>query len=158
PILLLAVLLCGSAPLHARHPNQRGPAAASPALSNLSYLGGSGDDQATAIATDSTGNVYVAGFTTSSNFPTAAAAQGAPAGFSDAFVTKLNPSGKLVYSTYLGGSGQDNATSIAVDAAGNAYVAGFTSSANFPTKNPVQRNLKGQGNAFVAKFDPSGAL
>src|SRR5262249_61630971 len=74
PILLFAVPLCGSAPLHARHPNPPGPAAASPALSNLSYLGGSGDDQATAIATDSTGNVYVAGFTTSSNFPTAAAA------------------------------------------------------------------------------------
>src|SRR5262249_44463852 len=133
-------------------------AATGSAISNLSYLGGSGDDQGTAITTDPAGNVYVTGVTTSSNFPTSAAAQGALGGRGDAFITKFSPAGKLVYSTYLGGSAQDNATAIAVDPAGNAYVAGFTSSVNFPTKNPAQQSLKGQVNAFVAKLDPSGSL
>jgi uncharacterized repeat protein (TIGR01451 family) len=96
------------------------------------YLGGDGSDTATGIALDTAGNAYVSGWTTSSNFPTTAgAAQPAPADnyTTDAFVTKLNPSGSaLVYSTYLGGTHSDKAAGIAVDADGAAYVVGTTNS------------------------------
>src|SRR5215470_16498427 len=63
----------------------------------------------------------------------------------------------LVYSTYLGGSGDDSGNGIAVDASGNAYVAGKTGSINFPTKNPLQPASGGGDDAFVAKLDPSGS-
>ncbi|MGH7455164.1 MAG: SBBP repeat-containing protein, partial [bacterium] len=76
----------------------------------------------------------------------------------DAFVTKLDPSGSaLIYSTYLGGSGDDGSRSIAVDASGNAYVSGFTSSADFDTVNAVQDTLGGDQDAFVAKLNPPGS-
>jgi hypothetical protein len=135
------------------------PLTTGPALSYLTYLGGSGGDEGTAIAADSAGNAYVAGSTSSPNFPTMNASQASLAGGQqDAFVCKLGPSGNLIYSTYLGGSGQDNATAIAVDSAGNAYVAGFTDSPNFPVKNAFQPSLKGRLNAFLTKFDPAGSV
>jgi hypothetical protein len=159
PIFAAVGLISGStASLLARGPERPGPSGTSTALSYLTYLGGNADDQGTAIATDSAGNTYVAGLTTSSNFPVAAALQGAEAGKGDAFVAKFSPAGKLVYSTYLGGSGQDNATAIAVDSGGDAYVAGFTSSPDFPVKNAMQRSRKGSVNAFVAKLDATGSL
>jgi hypothetical protein len=139
------------------------------------FLGGSGSDQANGIAVDLAGNAYVVGLTTSVDFPTAAPFQATnhainPTGFaSNAFVTKLNAAGSaLVYSTYLGGGGgsdnvtHDSATAIAVDSAGNAYVAGRTASTDFPTVNPFQATYKGggspliAGNAFVTKFNASG--
>lgn len=135
------------------------PALAGAPPSFSTYLGGSGDDEANAIAVDSAGNTYLAGFTDSADFPTTNALQAAFGGGSqDAFVTKLDPSGAVVYSTYLGGSGQDNAGGIAVDAAGNAYVAGFTGSTDFPTRNARQSANAGRFNAFVAQLDPSGRL
>jgi hypothetical protein len=135
------------------------PLMVGPALSYLTYLGGSGGDQGTAIATDSAGNAYLAGSTSSPNFPTMNASQASFAGGKqDAFVCKLGPSRNLIYSTYLGGSGQDNATAIAVDSAGNAYVAGFTDSPNFPVKNALQPSLKGKLNAFLTKLDQAGSV
>src|SRR4029079_7687148 len=130
------------------------------ALVFSTYLGGSGDDYAPpyggGIARDGAGNVYVSGKTSSTNFPTANPAQvsygGGP---SDAYATKLNASGTaLAYSTYLGGSGAEdlNVPLIAVDAAGNAYVTGATSSTNFPTANPFQPANAGSFDAFVAKI------
>jgi hypothetical protein len=106
------------------------------------------------------GHAYVAGSTSSTDFPTMNALQPIYGGAYDAFVTKLNPAGSaLVYSTYLGGSGYDIGTSIAVDGSGNAYVAGFTSSTDFPTKNPLQPAFGGEYDAFVAKiFEPKGEL
>src|SRR4029077_13158286 len=81
--------------------------------------------------------------------------QAANAGVSDAFVTKLSPTGSaLVYSTYLGGSGNDGAAGIALDSARNAYVTGNTFSTNFPTKNPLQAANAGGYDAFVAKIGP----
>ena len=79
------------------------------------------------------------GYTQSANFPTANPLQaGYGGGYSDAFLAKINaPGSALVYSTYLGGSGQDSGDGIAVDCSGNAYLAGFTTSANFPTANPL---------------------
>ena len=73
----------------------------------------------------------------------------------DAFVTKLNPLGSaLVYSTYLGGSGNDLGIGIAVDSSGNAYVTGETDSTNFPTASPFQAALSGSFDAFVTKLNP----
>ena len=123
------------------------------------YLGGSGDDQGFGIAVDSLGNAYVTGFTTSTDFPTKNPLQTAKALGKDVFVTKINAAGSaLVYSTYLGGSGRDWGNGIAVDAAGNAYVTGFTGSTDFPTMNPLQpASGGGQTDAFVSKINPSGS-
>jgi hypothetical protein len=125
------------------------------------YLGGNSYDQANGIAVDSlpTPNVYVIGVTASGNFPTTAGAfQTTLAGPNDAVVTKVNPTGTgLVYSTYLGGSSQDIGRSIAVDAAGNAYVAGHTQSIDFPiTVGAFQTALAGGWDAVVTKVNPTG--
>ncbi len=136
------------------------PLVIDPVLSYSTYLGGTGSDKGTAIAVDATGAAYVTGNTTSPNFPTRQALQnGYGGGYSgDAFVTKLTPGGSaLVYSTYLGGSGDDTGSGIAVDAAGDAYVAGTTASTDFPTKNALQAANAGGRDAFVAKLSPSGS-
>ncbi len=128
------------------------------ALVYSTYLGGSTSDYGSAIAVDSSGNAYVAGYTGSSNFPTANPLQANLRGYQNAFVAKLNAAGSaLVYSTYLGGSLYDSGYAIAVDSSGNAYVAGGTNSVNFPTANPLQANLTGYQNAFVAKLNPAGS-
>jgi hypothetical protein len=117
------------------------------------YLGGSSEDWGTSIAVDAAGNAYVAGGTSSSNFPVKNPYQSKRRGSSDAFVTKLNASGSaLLYSTYLGGSSDDNSYGMAV-AAGGAYVTGWTNSFNFPTKNPAQPTKQGPWDAFVTKID-----
>jgi hypothetical protein len=133
--------------------------AAGSALLYSTYLGGSDFDWGRDIAVDAAGNAYVSGPTHSTDFPTAHPMQPAyGGGFSDAFVAKLNAAGSaLVYSTYLGGSDYDVSGGIAVDAAGNAYVTGGTSSTNFPTANPLQPALDGNGDAFVAKLNAAGS-
>jgi photosystem II stability/assembly factor-like uncharacterized protein len=125
-------------------------------LGYFTYLGGEGSDIGNGIATDSSGNAYVTGLTTSASFPIANAIQsfnGGAAG--DAFVTKVNSAGSaLIYSTFLGGSDVDGGRGIAVDATGNAYVAGFTSSSDFPltpgslkSKSPFFKTIDG-GNSW----------
>ena len=117
------------------------------------YLGGNQTDFGNGIAVDASGEAYVTGYTASSNFPTANAAQGTYGGGGDAFFTRLNANGTgLVYSTYVGGSGGEQGNAIAVDAAGNAYIAGFTASADFPTLSPLQATNAGGNDAFVTKF------
>jgi hypothetical protein len=133
-----------------------------PVLTYSTYLGGSGfDDQGLGIAVDTAGSAYVAGFTDSTGFPTTAGAfQPTPGGFgfSDAFVTKLDPTGAaLVYSTYLGGAGFDEILGITVDAAGNAYVTGDTGSSNFPTTAGAFQPTSGGSSAFVTKLNATGA-
>jgi hypothetical protein len=135
------------------------------ALVYSTYLGGSGDDVSDSIVVDSSGNAYIAGVTTSNDFPTTPGAfqticSGNNCGtWSDAFVAKLNPSGSApVYSTYLGGSGADAVSCIAVDSAGNAYVVGTTTSNDFPTMNPLQPTFGGgYQDAFVTKLNVSGS-
>ena len=131
--------------------------AAGNALVYSTYLGGSGKDAGYAVAVDSSGNAYLTGATTSSNFPTANAIQAAKASFTDAYVMKLNAAGSaLVYSTYLGGNNTDAGQGIAVDPAGNAYVVGYTYATNFPTANAVQPARGGSQDAFVTKYNADG--
>jgi hypothetical protein len=122
------------------------------------YFGASGMDGASSIAVDQGGSVYLTGLTSSSGFRTVNAPQAKHGGgFFDTFVTKLNPSGnQVVYSTYLGGAGQDRAFKIAVDSAGNAYVTGDTDSIDFPVANAIQGTIGGASDAFVAKLNSSG--
>ena len=115
------------------------------ALIYSTFLGGNLNDIAKSIAVNNTGNAYVTGETNSGNFPVLNALHPSLSGLpSDAFVAELNSTGSaLVYSTYLGGHSSESGNSIAIDSAGNAYVAGNTSSTDFPTTNPVQTNRSG---------------
>ncbi len=133
------------------------PLVIDPTMVYSTLLGGSGSNAATAVAVDSSGNAYIAGFTASQNFPTASPEQNFNAGSNDAFIAKFNANGNgLVYCTYLGGSADDRAYAIAVDANGDIFVAGYTNSSNFPLRTPLQSSLKGSRNAFVAKLSPAG--
>ena len=138
--------------------------AAGSALVYSTYLGGTGtNDAGYGIAVDGSGNAYVTGSTDSTSFPvTAGAFQTARGGggssTTDAFVTKLNGGGSaLVYGTYLGGSGDEFGRDVALDASGNAYVAGYTASTNFPTSRPLQCANGGSTDAFVTKVNAAGS-
>jgi hypothetical protein len=146
------------------------------------YLGGTGDDSGIGITLDSAGDAFVAGSTASLDFPGTTGfyqpnfgggtTSVCPNSFlcGDAFVAKLNPQGSaLIYATYLGGAADDAATSIALDGAGNAYVAGITASSNFPTTAGAAQTTFGGGSttacagrlfscgdAFAAKINPAG--
>jgi len=134
------------------------PLVIDPVLNYSTYLGGSRSDFGTGIAVDASGNAYVTGYTFSADFPTESPFQ-AYAGSVDAFVTKLNAAGSaLIYSTYLGGSADDLAASIALDSSGDAYVTGSTDSLDFPALNAFQSSNAGGTDAFVTKLDPAGAL
>ncbi|RMD79932.1 MAG: hypothetical protein D6809_02435, partial [Gammaproteobacteria bacterium] len=136
------------------------PLVIDPVLVYSTYLGGSADDHAHGIAVDASGNAYVAGETRSVDFPvTAGAVQGTASWDEDAFVAKLDPTGStLLYATYLGGSGHDEAYGIAVDAGGRVYVSGETRSNDFPvTAGAFQTARGGNADAFVAELDATGA-
>jgi uncharacterized repeat protein (TIGR01451 family) len=121
-----------------------------------SYLGGSSDDKGYGLALDQANDLYVAGQTTSTDFPLLNPAQAAKGGNFDAFIAKISSSGTKLYATYLGGSGDDRATGIAVNATGNAYVTGYTASTNFPTAIPLQLANGGGTDTFVAKLNSAG--
>jgi Beta-propeller repeat/HYDIN/CFA65/VesB-like, Ig-like domain len=131
-----------------------------PVLVYSTFVGGTGGDVAFGIALDTTtGEAFITGNTNSSNFPTVSAAQGTNAGAGDAFVAKLNSTGTaLVYSTYLGGNGADSGSGIYVDASGDAFVTGTTSSANFPTSATAFQIIYGGGSsdAFVTQVNSTG--
>ena len=147
-------------------------------LSYLTYLGGSGDDAALALAVDGSGNAFVTGFTSSADFPLASALRTNLSGTKDptvgvypfdAFVAELNTNGSaLVFSTYLGGSADDDGIGLALDLAGNTYVTGFTYSTNFPTTNALQQFVNnpapgatnpivGASDVFITKLKPGGS-
>jgi len=121
------------------------------------YFGGAADDIGEGIAVDATGNAYVTGVTSSSNFPVLGQYQSF-GGASDAFVAKFSPSGTLLYSTFLGGSSNDEGHGIAIDASGNAHATGWTSSSNFPVSvSARQTTYGGNTDAFVAKLNPGAS-
>ncbi len=151
------------------------------ALLYSTFLGGTGFDAANAIALATNGDAIITGYTQSTNFPTANAAQPAYGGTGDAFVARLGADGgTLTYSTYLGGSGSENngvsllvglpsyviahfGGALAVDFDGNAFVTGWTYSTNFPVLNAFQPTNGTSyydlfGAAFITKFDPAGSL
>lgn len=139
-----------------------------PILVYGSYLGGSEADRGTGITIDSQGNAYIIGSGTSRDFPTTTGVikpvllprTGTTNSFwSDAFVTKINPSGtSIIFSTYLGGTNAgESGGDIEVDAQGNVYVSGTTQSADFPLVNAYRSTVAGPEDAFAAKLNPSGS-
>lgn len=123
------------------------------------YLGGSGgDNRALAVAVDGSGDIYIAGMTNSTDFPTVTPYQASNLGVIDGFVSKLSSDGStLMYSTYLGGSDSDYVTSLAVDGAGSAYVTGGTGSSDLNLSGTqLDATLDGLADAFVIKLNASG--
>jgi hypothetical protein len=136
------------------------------------YLGGTISEEATGVALDKDANIYITGTTFSDNFPVQNASQGqkvGPDNFADGFLTKLSPQGDaLLFSTYYAGDKWDEPASVVVDGAGNAYIAGLTSSNDLPVPGAIQGEIRGiciTGSSerycydgFVAAFSPAGAL
>ncbi|MEO8433995.1 MAG: PQQ-dependent sugar dehydrogenase [Pyrinomonadaceae bacterium] len=123
------------------------------------YFGGVADEKGYDIELgNSASNVYVVGQTSSNNLPVLNPAQPATGGSFDAFIAKLSNSGGEIYATYLGGSGDDRGTGIAVNSGGEVYVTGVTSSSNFPTASPLQSTKGGGNDAFVAKLNGAGSV
>jgi hypothetical protein len=123
----------------------------------VSYLGGSNPDQAYALATDASGDLYVAGTTFSPDFPvTAGVFQTINAGSYDAFIAKLSPGGlTLTYATYLGGNGSDAATAVAVGSTGDVWIGGYTASTNFPLSGAWQSVPGGSFDGFISHISPT---
>ncbi|HEX5430491.1 MAG TPA: SBBP repeat-containing protein [Bryobacteraceae bacterium] len=135
-------------------PTQSGSAS----LPFSSYLGGTQEDIGRSIAADAAGNAWVAGLTLSPDFPTVPNAfRPGYLGGGDAFLAELNPAnGALVYSTFVGGSGADGATSVVADPSGHVAVSGYTFSPDLPlTPNAGQAAYGGGGDAFLTVLDPS---
>jgi len=130
--------------------------AKSGALLYATYLGGSGDDRATGLAADSAGGVTVTGETTSPNFPVQSALQPTLGGGVDAFVTRYNATRNILFSTYLGGSGDDRSHGIAIGTQGTVFVAGETQSDDFPAVHSLQPARAGGVDAFVASLSADG--
>ncbi len=129
-------------------------------------FGGGGTEAIFGLDVDASHYVYIGGYTTSgsSTFPLLNAYQSTNNGGYDSFLAKISPDGQtLLYSTLFGGSGADQARCVAVDSAGNAFLPGYTDSSDtgpapFPLLNPIQATYGGASDAFIAKFDSSGAL
>ena len=135
------------------------PLVIDPVLSYATYLGGSSTGAITALALDTSGNLYLTGWTQATDFQIAGPIQASNGGGVDAFVAKLNAAGTgLLYATYIGGHSDDRGYGIAVDGSGQAYVTGSTASANFPLASPISSTLKGGKDAFVLKINSSGNL
>ncbi|CAN5243666.1 hypothetical protein BH11PSE14_BH11PSE14_14630 [soil metagenome] len=136
--------------------------AAGNALVYATFLGGSSNESGIGLAIDGSGNAYVVGQTTSTNFPTVSpiqAANGSATGLADVFVSKISAGGTaLLYSTYLGGAGDDFGNDIAVNTAGDAFITGQTSSTNFPTASARQASNGGSSDAFVARISTSSEV
>lgn len=144
------------------------PLIVDPVLVFSSYLGGTGSDIPTGVATDAVGNVLVTGFTSSTDFPIQNPEQAAMAGCNqgggcqNAYITKFDPTGAtLIYSTYLGGSTGNIAAAIAVDGSGNAIIAGITASPDFPRAGALTGSSPNcsltDACAFVASLTPDGS-
>ncbi|MGV3719338.1 MAG: SBBP repeat-containing protein, partial [Actinomycetota bacterium] len=144
------------------------PLVIDPVLSYSGYIGGDNRDIARNVVVDPDGNAYLTGLTFSGNYPVPGAAQNGRRGPVDAFVTKVNAAGNgLVFSTYLGGSGDENifpaadlsdifCGGLALDGQRQVYVTGYTNSNDFPLVSPVQVVNSGNGDAFVTKLNANG--
>ncbi|HEY1660625.1 MAG TPA: SBBP repeat-containing protein [Candidatus Sulfotelmatobacter sp.] len=134
------------------------PTVIDPVLVYGTYLGGSGDDEASGVAVDSSGNVYISGTTDSTDFPLAIFGS-LPAGNSHVFVAKLDSTGStLLYADYLGGNTDDYGYGLAVDGSGEVYLTGSTTSSDFPMVNAYNPTYPGGTNAFVTKLSSDGSI
>ena len=123
------------------------------------YIGGEDNDSTEGVAVDSAGSAYLTGGTRSQGFPvTGTGFQFTRSGDTDAYLMRLNSTATgLIYSTFLGGGGTDRGSGVAIDGSGNAYVAGYTSSQDFPTESAFQNSFGGSFDAFIAKFDTNSS-
>lgn len=124
----------------------------------MSYLGGSKEDKALNVVIDSEMNIIIAGTTESGDFPREQAFDSSYNGRRDVFLMKFNWQGEVLWSTFVGGGGEDVPTETVVDSSGNIYVAGYTTSENFPTANGLNKTAAGGGDAFLFKVTDDGAL
>ncbi|NIM14562.1 MAG: hypothetical protein GTO45_21285 [Candidatus Aminicenantes bacterium] len=121
------------------------------------FLGGSGAEYSHSLAVDSSHSVFMGGFTESTDFPTKNPYQETNGGYRDIFITQLSSDGsELLYSTYLGGTGEEGGGDLTPDSFGDIYVSGCTTSSNFPTKNPYQSTHQGNFDAFLSILSPGG--
>jgi uncharacterized protein (TIGR03437 family) len=149
------------------------PLVIDPTLLFSTYMGGSLNELARGIGTDSSGNIYICGQSQSGDLPTKASSYqpnfkgSGDDDIGDAFLAKFTPTGAVSYLTYIGGTGDEMCTTLAVDATGAVYIAGGTNSRNFPTTSGVMQTSYGgdggnfvfsAGDIFVAKFNPQGTL
>ena len=126
-----------------------------PTLSYSTFLGGTGTDQGYDVEVDGAGNIYIAGLTSSSNL---IGNSGGKSGGNDAFVIKTNAAGTSIsYTTFIGGGGDDRAYSMAIDGNNDIYLAGATTSSDFPRANAFQNSLGGGWDGFVTKLDANGS-
>ena len=131
------------------------PLVIDPVLSYSTYLGGTGGDTGNSIAVDSAGNAYILGTTLSANFTTAGGGVSGSDAYSYAFVTKIGPSGSLIYSSLIGGTRETQGRAIAVDSS-YVYITGMTRALDFPTQNGFKSVLTGPSDGFVAKLTLAG--
>ncbi len=129
-------------------------------LDYSTYLGGLGNDRATALVVGSDGVIWLAGSTDSDDFPTRSPFQGGRAGSTDVFLVRLSPDGSaLVFSTYLGGALHDYAMTVALDGGGGAGITGYTQSFDFPRWNAYQSSFRGGTyDAFVSHLSSTGSV
>ncbi len=134
------------------------PLVIDPILSYSTYVTGSMENLAGAIAVDEDGNAYITGETNSTDFPKVGAYQTQRKGYQDAFITKIDANGgRIIYSTYFGGKqGATAGRGIAIDALRNAYITGVTTSSSLPTTSGAYRRTIGPNSGFVAKLNPQG--
>lgn len=139
-----------------------------PVLTFSTYFGGTGDEHSTSVALDGSGNIYLAGSTTSPTLPpgvTLPVFQSGLAGAQNVYIAKIDPNLNppvLEYVTYLGGNGTDTPVGIGVDGAGDAFVAGTTSSTNFPFTQTAYQTVPeplsaGTQHVFVTELNPAAA-
>lgn len=124
------------------------------------YYGGAGEENSRGCATDASGNVYLAGITTSTDNIAAGGfqnTQGDGGGYNDGFLVKFSSSGSRLWATYYGGTDEDNVRACATDGSGNIYLAGYTLSANAISFNGFQNAYSGGHDGFLAKFAPDGS-
>ncbi len=122
------------------------------------YLGGTSYETARGLVVDEESNIYLSGTTNSNNFPTYKGLNNSHNGGEDGFITKLNSTGnELIFSTYIGGSSNENTIIISVDSSSNIYIGGTTYSANFPKVNAFDDVIAGGSEAFVAKLNATGS-
>lgn len=133
------------------------PLVIDPVLVYSTYLGGSGSDQPTGIAVDNSGNVYIAGYTDSIDFPLAALGS-LPSATDHVFVAKLDSTGSnLIYADYIGGNSDDYAVALVLDSTNQVYVTGSTQSGNFPVVNAYQSQQPGPYTGFLTRVSADGS-